>query len=131
MSLGRAACIRFYKMTREELGSCAASGEQDEADMSVVLQPGSLFCFTGALYSDYKHEIPEVEDDAVPRSCINAAAAGVSIGDAISCSGCRYSVTLRSVACIAVQADAGELPMHLEERQRRRVWWLSSINEKK
>ena len=98
--------------------------------MCVVLQPGSLFCFTGELYSDYKHEIPETAADVVPASCANAAAAGVRIGDVLDCSGCRYSVTLRSVAHVVIDAEQAELPMHTEERQRRRAWWLSSINEK-
>ena len=56
--------------------------------MCVVLQPGSLFCFSGELYSDYKHEIPETTADVVPVSCANAAAAGVRIGDVLDCSGC-------------------------------------------
>ncbi len=98
--------------------------------MSIVLQPASLFCFSGELYTDYKHAIPELVADTVPRSCVNAAAAGVRIGDTLDCSGCRYSVTLRGVSHAAVDAEQAELPMYLEERRRRRVWWLSSVNEK-
>ena len=119
--MGRPACIRFYNIGKQQ--------EQD-AELCVVLQPGSLFCFSGRLYSEYKHEIPETESDAVPASCANAAAAGVSVGDVLDCSGCRYSVTLRSVALVAIDAEEAELPMHAEERQRRRAWWLSSIDEK-
>lgn len=122
LSLGRPACIRFHKI--------AAREDEDTAELSVVLQPGSLFCFSGELYTDYKHAIPETDIDVVPRSCVNAHAAGVSPGDALDCSGCRYSITLRKVSHVAVDAEQAELPMHLEERQRRRAWWLSSINEK-
>lgn len=128
LSLGRPACIRFYRMRRDDEHD-GARGE-DEADVSVVLQPGSLFCFSGEYYTHYKHSIPDREVDVVPPTCLNAEAAGVRIADALGCSGCRYSVTLRAVSHVAVDAEQAELPMHLEERHRRRVWWLSSVNEK-
>ena len=103
LSLGRPACIRFYKIGPPQHDAAAA--------FSVVLQPASLFCFGGELYTDYKHAIPELEADVVPSSCMNLAAAGVASGDALDCSGCRYSVTLRSVSHVAVDAEQAELPM--------------------
>ena len=127
LSLGRPACIRFYRMERDEHDG--ARGE-DEGDRSVVLQPASLFCFSGEYYTHYKHSIPERDVDAVPPTCLNAEAGGVRIADALDCSGCRYSVTLRAVSHVAVDAEQAELPMYVEERHRRRVWWLSSVNEK-
>ncbi len=136
LSLGRPACIRFYKIANDERsehgghGGSVGRGEEEEGDLSVVLQPGSLFCFSGQMYTDYKHAIPELVADTVPLSCVNAVAAGVRIGDALDCSGCRYSVTLRGVSHAAVDAEQAELPMYLDERRRRRVWWLASVNEK-
>ncbi len=122
MSLGRPACIRFYKT--------APFLQAGIEDVSVVLQPASLFCFSAELYTDYKHAIPEAETDVVPPSCVNLQAAGVRCEDVLDCRGRRYSVTLRSVAHVAVDAEAAALPMYSEERQRRRAWWLSSIDEK-
>jgi hypothetical protein len=54
----------------------------------------------------------------------------VCAGDSLDCSGLRYSVTLRSVVHVAIDTEQAELPMYVEERRRRRSWWLSSINEK-
>lgn len=123
LSLGRPACIRFYKIAPHHQ-------QTDPAELAVVLQPGSLFCFSGELYTNYTHAIPEAAADVVPSSCVNLEAAGSRVGDVLDCSGCRYSVTLRSVSHVAVDAESAELPMYLEERRRRRAWWLSSIDEK-
>lgn len=122
LSLGRPACIRFHRIAPHDPARPEA--------ISVVLQPASLLCFSSDMYTHYTHSIAESEAETVTACCVNAQAAGVCVGDVLDCRGRRYSVTLRSVAHVAVDAETAELPMYLEERQRRRAWWLSSIDEK-
>jgi hypothetical protein len=104
LSLGAPAMIHFWR-------SLADSKKSDGACVSVYLRPRSLLIFTGSLYTDCFHGIEvnvaslfrlasfllcllrlrssrsvqrlaqETNVDVIGRSCANAAAAGVEIGD--------------------------------------------------
>lgn len=71
----------------------------------LLLQPGSLIVFSGPVYSELLHSVPEATADTVGGGgdsgepacpCINASEAGVSPGDVVLRSR-RVSVTLRYV----------------------------------
>lgn len=110
----------------------------DPAVATVVLQPGSLFIFSGDAYTQFVHGIatPDVEGLHGARHldsrCVNLdyIAPKFQIGDEIP-QGPRLSLTIRAVRKVAVPAGEFLTQEQHEEARRRREWWARAVSEKR
>jgi len=89
VSLGSPTTLAFYQ-------SAGDAKRPDTCVCSVYLRPRSLVLFAEACYHDLFHCIHETDHDVIDAACVNAAVAGVTVGD-VRARATRVSLTIRHV----------------------------------
>lgn len=67
-----------------ELQPVEPGGPDDKKSVHLLLRPGCALGLVDPAYSQWTHGIPACAADTVPPSCVNAAAAGVQVGDVVT-----------------------------------------------
>lgn len=94
-SLANPAVVRFAR--KQDSSSGGGDGMAGQLVASVVCQPRSLLIFRGEAYSGCLHGILEAEVENIDGSVVNAAEAGVTVGQRLPRGGERISLTVRRV----------------------------------
>lgn len=111
LSLKSSAMIEFRK-------------ERDsETLISCFLKPRSLLIFEQDKFTDVFHGIRDLEKDTIEKHCLNSK----DVGQSFDRGQIRLSLTIRSAVHIKEKLYTEESKKELE---RRKIWWLNSINEK-
>jgi alkylated DNA repair protein alkB family protein 6 len=143
ISLQSSALIQFLeppaglKATGQNSARLAASWDAlGPAAATVLLQPRSLFAFSGEAYTDFLHGISSSSQgqpaaDHIDCRCLNVeqAVPQVAFGDVVQ-RGPRLSLTIRAVRNVAVPAGEYITEAQSAEVQRRRAWWARAVSER-
>jgi alkylated DNA repair protein alkB family protein 6 len=90
---------------------------------SILLEPRSLLIFRGDFYTNLVHGIRDLTKDVIATHCLNSI-----VGTEIDRGDTRLSLTIRSALKVKDRMYTDEESSEIE---RRKNWWLNSINEKK
>ncbi len=97
VSLGSPTTLAFYQ-------SLGDAKQPESCVCSVYLQPRSLVLFAEACYHELFHCIHEMDHDVIGSACVNATAAGATLGD-VRARATRVSLTIRHVPSPAPAAE--------------------------